>query len=263
MSDSFLVGEVGKRQGRSVFGADLAHIHQVGFEAFAEQAAAGLLEHLQRAGIDEGLVLDLGCGTGVWARTLIAAGYRVVGWDISPDMVGIASKRAPQAKFQVRSFAHGNFPRSRAITAIGEVLCYRSAAKRLALQPVVQAAYRSLEAGGLFIFDVAETTLEPVARRTFFEGTDWACLVSYQRDPDDAHDQHLMRRIITFRRQGRAYRRSEELHRIQLYRAAEIAALLRKNGFRVRTYRRYGELELLPHRIAFVARKAESPRYSG
>jgi 2-polyprenyl-3-methyl-5-hydroxy-6-metoxy-1,4-benzoquinol methylase len=64
---------------------DLAYIHDTGFGEFARGSAPGLLQLFQQNGIIEGLVVDLGCGSGIWARALADAGYEVVGapegWD--------------------------------------------------------------------------------------------------------------------------------------------------------------------------------------
>ena len=47
---------------------DLAYIHDVGFGNYATNSAPGLLEILRQAGVSTGLVVDLGCGSGLWAR---------------------------------------------------------------------------------------------------------------------------------------------------------------------------------------------------
>ena len=49
---------------------DLAYIHDVGFGEFALNAVPGLLTLLKKSGVPNGLVLDLGCGSGLWARDL-------------------------------------------------------------------------------------------------------------------------------------------------------------------------------------------------
>lgn len=48
-----------------------------------------------------GCVLDLGCGPGLVASTLLAAGHRVIGVDISPVQVRLARQAAPGAAFAV------------------------------------------------------------------------------------------------------------------------------------------------------------------
>jgi 2-polyprenyl-3-methyl-5-hydroxy-6-metoxy-1,4-benzoquinol methylase len=77
------------------YGEDLAYIHDVGHADFALDSAPGILEILGRSGIDGGLVVDLGCGSGLLARELIDAGYGVFGVDISEAMIGLARKPAP------------------------------------------------------------------------------------------------------------------------------------------------------------------------
>src|SRR5689334_25411549 len=83
---------------------DLAYVHDVGFGDFARSAAPGLLTILSQAGITSGLVIDLGCGSGIWARELSAAGYDVLGIDISPAMIALAQTRVPQGEFRAASF---------------------------------------------------------------------------------------------------------------------------------------------------------------
>jgi len=49
---------------------------------------------------ENGKVLDLGCGTGFpYAKYLVEKGFYVVGVDISGEMVKVASKNVPEAKF--------------------------------------------------------------------------------------------------------------------------------------------------------------------
>ena len=55
-----------------------------------------LLRKLHKYGIYDGIVLDLGCGTGKMTRLLAKAGYDMIGADISGEMLGIArQKKSP------------------------------------------------------------------------------------------------------------------------------------------------------------------------
>ena len=69
--------------------ADLAYIHDVGFGDFARRSAPAILEILGQNGIETGLVVDLGCGSGLWAKELSDGGYTVLGVDISPAMIAM------------------------------------------------------------------------------------------------------------------------------------------------------------------------------
>ena len=84
------------------YDADLAFVHDVGFGTFSEKAGPGLIALLEKRGIDRGLVVDLGCGSGIWAAEASRAGYDVLGIDQSEAMIALARKRAPRrAGFRV------------------------------------------------------------------------------------------------------------------------------------------------------------------
>lgn len=233
---------------------DLAYVHDVGFGSFAERAAPGVLNILRRSGISKGLVIDLGCGSGLWARRLVDAGYRVLGIDLSPHMIAIARQRVPECIFRRASFLDIDFPPCASITSLGECFNYLfdDRNRRSSLGRLFRRAYRALQSGGLLVFDVAEPGRAEGSDRRFWEGRDWACLVEYK------HDQRrnlLTRRITTFRKVGRQYRRAEETHVQQLYSGSQLADDLREIGFRVRTVRGYGKLRFLKAHVGLVARK--------
>ena len=81
------------------YGEDFAYIHDVGHGDFARRAAPGLLRILAASGHPGGCVVDLGCGSGLWAAALRAAGYEVLGIDLSAAIVAIARARVPEATF--------------------------------------------------------------------------------------------------------------------------------------------------------------------
>lgn len=239
---------------------DLAYVHDVGFTDFVRNAAPGILQTLAVRGITGGTVVDLGCGSGIWAKELCEAGYDVVGVDISSAMIKLAKRRAPNAKLHVASFLEFDFPPCEAVTALGEVLNYRFDSRNNigTLRKLFKRINSALEPNGLLIFDLAGPGRNADTAQRFDVGDDWAVLVDF----DAAQSDRLKRRIVTFRKKGRAYRRSEELHELQLYEPNVIANLLRKIGFRVRTSRKFGDATLYPHATAFVARKASHYRNS-
>ena len=62
----------------------------VPYEEWAEYVT-GILEEY---GITDGLVLDLGCGTGSMTELLAEKGYDMIGVDLSADMLEIAMARS-------------------------------------------------------------------------------------------------------------------------------------------------------------------------
>jgi SAM-dependent methyltransferase len=235
---------------------DLAFIHDVGFGGFAINSAPGILDIFDQSKIRKGLVVDLGCGSGLWAEILTKAQYDVLGIDISEAMIRVARSRAPKAEFRVQSLFDAEIPRCEAVTSLGECVNYLFDRKsdRKGLARFFHRIYNALAPGGVFVFDIAEPgQVKPYAiAKSFTEGDGWAVLVEKQEDPKQGL---LTRRIITFRRVGKFYRRDEELHRQRLYTAADIAMTLRKTGFRVRVTRSYGDYRLPEARAALIARK--------
>jgi SAM-dependent methyltransferase len=239
---------------RETYRQDLAYIHDVGFGSFAERSAPGVLEILQRNGISSGLVIDLGCGGGLWARRLVDAGYRVLGIDVSPHMIAIARKRVPEATFRRTSFLDAGLPPCAAITSLGECFNYLfdDRNNRTSLCGLFRQAYRALQPGGLLVFDIAEPGRAEGSARRFWTGRDWACLTEYEHD---ARRSRLTRRMTTFRKVGRHYRRAEETHVQQLYKGSQLADDLRQLGFRVRTVRGYGDVQFPKALVGLIARK--------
>jgi len=234
---------------------DLAYIHDVGFGGFADRAAPWLLQQLAERELRDGLVIDLGCGSGIWARALSVAGYSVLGYDISPSMVAIAQKRVPRGEFHARPLLAARLRPCVAVTAIGEVFNYLFDKRNTpeALDRVFRNVYAALRPRGLFVFDVALPGRVPGGlARSYTLGSDWACL--YEAE-EDARKQLVTRRITTFRKVGQTYRRDDEVHLLRLYDRDKLTAQLRAIGFRVRTVRSYGGTAFPPGYAGFVAQK--------
>lgn len=233
---------------------DLAYIHDVGFGDFARNSAPGLLEILRQTGITSGLVIDLGCGSGLWARELDAAGYDVLGIDISPAMIDLARRRVPQGEFRVASLLKAKLPQCDAVTSLGECFNYLfdKSSSVSELRRLFRRVYAALKPGGLLIFDIAEPGRGKGPRQKHRSGDDWAVLLEVN---EDARTNRLARRITSFRKVGEIYTRDEEVHELQLYKRSEIAKELRDVGFRVRTVRAYGAQPMIEGCVGFVASK--------
>jgi len=236
---------------------DLSYVHHVGFGGLANGAAPGLLALLQEAGIREGLVVDLGCGSGLWVRELTEAGYEALGIDSSAAMIELARAVAPKARFVVASLFDVELPPCDAVTALGEPFSYIPEGMDAPppLTDLFERVAQALRPGGLFLFDlVVRSRQRPMTYRTWAEGQDWAVLVEVA---EDLPASRLTREIVTFRQVGETWRRSHETHRVASYDRAGIERDLRRAGFSVRASRKYGDYELPPRRLAFRARRAK------
>ncbi len=246
------------------YGEDLAYIHDVGHAEFALRTAPGIIRILERSGIREGRVVDLGCGSGILARELVDAGYGVVGIDISEAMIEISRRKVPEAEFRVGSLFEAEIPPCDAVTAVSEVLNYLfGGTAHGGLAGLFRRVHDALNPEGVFVFDLlgpGQIAARGGKTRAFSEGDDWVVAVDKEEDPAT---EILSRRIISFRKVGDHYRRDDETHRQRLYEPARVAGELRRSGFRVRILRSYGSHPLAKAHRVFVARKVgafNSPR---
>jgi SAM-dependent methyltransferase len=219
---------------------DLAYIHDAGFSDYALGAAPGLLRILKKNAIARGLVIDLGCGSGRWAHELNCAGYNVLGIDQSPEMIRLARRVAPRAKFRVGSLWSAALSPCDAITSIGECLnyCFDRASHTGQLAKLFTKAFHALRPGGGLIFDFAGLDRKPrgKARKHTSAGPDWAVVARTTALGPDG----IRRHIVAQRRVGKRFRRSVETHDLRLFRVREIRKELNRCGFRARSVRGYG-----------------------
>jgi SAM-dependent methyltransferase len=94
-------------------------------------------------------LLDLGCGSGWTSELFAASGYQVLGTDVAPDMIGIASLRCREGldlEFRVT-----NFESPIATAAFDIVVLYDALHHATDAAVVIRSAHAALTAGGLFI----------------------------------------------------------------------------------------------------------------
>ena len=235
---------------------DLAYIHDRGFGGFANNAAPGLLKLLRDHGIDSGLVVDLGCGSGIWAKHLRDHGYEVFGVDQSAAMIKLARKSAPAAKFKTGSLFGKTLPSCNAVTSLGECISYLfdRNSKKDSLLKLFRNVYKALQPGGIFIFDVMESLPYELKypKKLYKEGKDWAILFSATCD---RKKRILTRYMVTYRKIGTHYRRSEEVHRLRVLNRKIVRHELQKAGFRVCYLQSYGKVRMMTGRMGFLAGK--------
>jgi len=224
----------------SDYGEDLAWIHHAGFSDFAESAASWLRTVLPR-----GLIVDVGCGSGVLARELTRDGFEVLGIDPSPAMLDLARRTASAARFEPGSFATCAIPPCAAVTAIGEVLNYGR-------REDLPSFFRRAAHAQMLVFDVAERGSYPPHDERRIGGDDWSVIAI--KDSDGAR---VTRHILTFRELDGETRRSEEVHTLELFDRGEILQLLRDAGFSARVRRSYGTHRLPQgHAVYLATRRA-------
>lgn len=239
----------------TVYSDDLAYIHDAGFGHFARAAADVLLAELGDQPRCQ--IVDLGCGSGILAERLEAAGHRVLGIDLSRPMLSLARGRAPKSKFRLGSLLDAELPACSAVAIVGECCNYQFVRgnTRAGLARLFRRIYTALAPGGFLLADVAGPGRGGGAgsRQIFRTGDDWAVLVATEEFPDQ---KKLVRHITSFRQfEAGLYRRRSEAHTLRLFEPELWAQLLTAAGFRPQRLSSYGSQKLPPGYNAFIARK--------
>ena len=209
---------------------DLATVHHRGFTAHAAACAPGIVDLLAPVRDREGLVLELGCGTGLLTRELIAAGYRVIATDAAPAMLDIARDVVGTSAQEVRQLTLPDdpLPQADAIVAIGHPLSYLPDAESVDRALTAMAA--ALRPGGLLAFDICDLEWGRARLHTpnfARSGPDWAIITEFSLPTPD----RFVRDITTFLpNPDGSWRRGSEHHENVLIDTAQIPALLRAHG---------------------------------
>ena len=232
---------------------DLALVHHLGFGFHADACAPGILALLEPVRERGGLVLEVGCGSGLLTRHLIDAGHRVIATDASPAMVELAREYAAGAEeVRVLVMPDDPLPEADAVVSVGHVVNY--VGDRPALERAIVAIARAVRPGGLFAFDVCD--LEWAAVRQGAPGAgrigpDWAVAVEFSIPAPD----RFVRDIATFlRNDDGSWRRSDERHENVLLDTALIPDLLAGQGVEVTVQSSFGG-ETLPAGLRVIGRR--------
>jgi len=235
---------------------DLSWIHDLGFGDLARHAAECLLQALAADGVGEGLVVDLGCGSGILAESVSNAGYDVLGIDISPAMIEMARRRVPDASFRCESLLTADLPSSIAVVAVGECFNYRFDERnsRQQLRELFRRIHEALVPGGLLLFDAAAPgrVAGPAPLKTYADGGDWVLLMNAE---ENAEARRVTRCITSFRRVGDLFRRDDECHELDLLPPEELLADLEQAEFSVQLMDDYAGHALPPGLQGFMARR--------
>jgi SAM-dependent methyltransferase len=218
------------------YGAGLAWIQDAGFRDYSLGAAPGLTAILRRHGIRNGLVADLGCGSGHWCGELCRRGYGALGIDRSAHLLRLARRNAPGAAFRAGSLWTVELPPCAAVTSLGECINYADES-RTPLDRLFRRIRRALAPGGVWIFDAAGPSRS--TGRNCRVDKDWAVL-----SKSTIRGRLLTRRIVWFRKMGAGYRRGEETHRLRLYTEEGVLGALHAAGFSAKGTSAFGGFRL-------------------
>lgn len=186
-------------------------------------------------------IVDLGCGTGSIAIPLASAGYKVVGIDLSSDMLAIASEKW-EKKLELKpskgtlQLIEQNMSEWQTAEPVDTVISFCDCLNYLLdedqLLATFQATYDGLKPGGSFLFDVHPISrFQQYAENQPFIYDEGGISYLWSSDYDD--EEHLIEHelaIFVEESDGR-YRRFDEEHVQRAYHSRWIVGALQASGF--------------------------------
>lgn len=196
-----------------------------------EEWAQFILNLLQDRKITEGLVLELGCGTGKLMSLLGKAGFDMIGVDNSVEMLQIAREKTSQDFLyllqDMREFElYGTV---KAVISVCDSVNYIT--KKEELKKVFQLVNNYLDPEGLFIFDfnTEYKYRELIGETVIAEDREDVSFIWFNEYDEESHLNDIDLKVFV-QEEGDIYRKFQEEHIQRGYTLDEIKQLLEESG---------------------------------
>ena len=207
-----------------------AFMDNVPYEAWAQY----LRELLKEYGVEDGLVLDLGCGTGNLTEILAVWGYDMIGVDNSEDMLSSAMEKREQSGHEIlyllqdmREFElYGTVA---AVVSICDSMNYLTEYGDLV--HTLSLVNNYLDPGGVFIFDLntVHKYQDVIGDSTIAESREDCCFI-WENVFDEESRINEYALTLFIEGAGGLYRRYEETHYQRAYMMEEVAQAVKEAG---------------------------------
>ena len=193
-----------------------------------------LAELLAEYEVTDGIVLDLGCGTGTLTELLAARGFDMIGVDNSEEMLEIAMEKRAESGSDIlyllqdmREFElYGTV---RAVISICDSLNYIT--EEAELEEVFRLVNNYLDPGGVFVFDfnTVYKYREVIGVQTIAESREECSFIwdNYYYEEEQINEYELS---LFIREEEDLYRRYVETHFQKGYELETVRSLLERSG---------------------------------
>lgn len=210
-----------------------AFMNNIPYEAWAEYIQSLLKEY----GIEDGLVLELGCGTGSMTELLASKNYDMIGVDNSEEMLEMAMEKRYESGHDIlyllqdmREFElYGTV---RAVISICDSMNYITEEEELL--EVFRLVNNYLDPGGMFIFDLKtlHTYRDVMGESTIAENQDDSSFIWENYFDEDTYINEYDLTIFISEGEDDLYRKYEETHYQRAYELEQVKALLEQAGLK-------------------------------
>ena len=193
-----------------------------------------VLTVLQKYHITDGLVLDLGCGTGTMTELLAQSGYDMIGIDNAQEMLNLAITKRDESKSDILYLCQDMrefelYGTVRAVVSLCD--CVNYILEESELQQVFELVNNYLDPEGIFFFDFNTDYKyrEIIGDTVIAENREQCSFIweNYFHEEECINEYDVT--VFTEEEDGR-YRKFTETHYQRGYRLEEIKALLKAAG---------------------------------
>ncbi len=233
---------------------DLALVHHLGFGFHADACAPGILALLEPVLERGGLVVELGCGSGLLTRHLVRAGHRVIATDASSSMLDLARRHAPSTE-DIRQVVLPDdpLPPADAIVSVGHVLNYLP--DETAIDRALGSAAQALRPGGVLAIDLCDLRWGEArkdAPPSVWRNEEWVLVAEFSVPSPNK----FIREITTFiRNRDGSWRRDDERHDNVLIDTSRVPVLLAEHGVSATIESSFGAEQLPAGLVAIVGQR--------
>lgn len=193
---------------------------------------------LREYGIEDGLVLDLGCGTGTMTELLAEAGYDMIGIDQSEEMLEEALEKKEASGHDILYLCQDMrefelYGTVRAIVCVCDSMNYILEEEEI-LDILSAAAYNYLDYDGLFIFDLNTEYKyrEILGEQTIAENREEGSFI-WENYYDEAQRINEYQLTLFVKEKEDLYRKFEETHYQRAYSLDTVRNLVERSGLRL------------------------------
>ena len=196
-----------------------------------EAWSAYLAEVFHEYQIEDGLLLDLGCGTGKLTRLMEAKGYDMIGVDYSYDMLSIAKAQSEESilyllqdmrEFELYGTVRGIYSACDSLNYILE---------EEELKEVFSLVNNYLDPRGLFVFDINTPFKYEclLAEHTFAENREEGSFIweNFYDEEEEINEYNL---TLYIKEEDERFQRFQEVHYQRSYSLETIQRLLEEAG---------------------------------
>lgn len=199
-----------------------------------EDWSAFLCGRLRQEGIADGLVLDLGCGTGTLTELLAEAGYDMIGVDLSAEMLNIAMEKRERSRKEILYLCQ-DMRELELYGTVRAVVCVCDSLNYLLEEEDLLETFRLvnnyLDPGGLFVFDFNTVyKYETVIGDTVIAENRELCSFiweNYYHAGEEINEYDL---TVFVQEEEDLFRRFQETHYQRGYRLEQVKRLVEEAG---------------------------------